>query len=293
VSNALVHTDASLAEIIQALKDNQLFDSTLIVLTAKHGQSPSDPTTLTILSPTVVTSVIDPIAQVVQATEDDAALIWLADQSKTTAAAAALLASQPTASLQDVMSGERLKLAFGDPAVDPRVPDIIAIGKPGTIYTTSSSKAAEHGGFSAQDINVPIVISHPSLAAQTIKAPVTIMQIAPTILQVLGLNPYALQAVQAERTSVLPGFEAAQLALLSISPSLGVSGASTVHLVNGQAQFQVGIAQEQHFAVQASTDLSHWTSFATNTLSINATMSVTDPDAGSFTNRFYRAMAVP
>jgi hypothetical protein len=31
------------------------------------------------------------------------------------------------------------------------------------------------------------------------------MQVAPTILSVLGLNPAALEAVQAEGTAVLPG----------------------------------------------------------------------------------------
>ena len=43
VSNALVHTDLSLSNIVNALQTNGLFNSTYIVLTAKHGQAPIDP----------------------------------------------------------------------------------------------------------------------------------------------------------------------------------------------------------------------------------------------------------
>ena len=39
----------------------------------------------------------------------------------------------------------------------------------------------------------------------TVGASVEITQIAPTILQLLGLNPRSLQAVQIEGTRVLPG----------------------------------------------------------------------------------------
>ena len=295
VSNALVHTDLSLGAIVSALETNNLLDSTYIILTSKHGQAPIDPNKFVAADPSVVTSIVEPIVHVVQATEDDAALIWLADQSMTAAATSALLISnnQVNAFIQDVWSGEKLKLLFGDPAVDPRAPDIIALGKPGVIYTTASSKFAEHGGFTDQDVNVPIVISRPGLAPQTIQQPVTLMQIAPTILQLLNLNPFALQAVQVERTSVLPGFDAAQVALNPIAPTLGYNGLSIVHLTNGQAQFQVAAAQQKRFAVQASTDLANWTSIATNALFLGATTNVVDAEAGSFSNRFYRAVGIP
>jgi hypothetical protein len=141
--------------------------------------------------------------------------------------------------IQDVWSVEKIKLLYGDPAVDPRVPDIIAVGKPGVIYRTGTSTFAEHGGFSDQEVNVPMLISNPALAPQTIKLPVTIMQIAPTVLQLLGLNPLALQAVQIEKTPVLPGFDALQVGLNPLPPALGINGASTLQLVNGQAQFRL------------------------------------------------------
>jgi len=64
---------------------------------------------------------------------------------------------------------------------------------------------AEHGGFKGQDTNVPILISNPAITQTTIKTPVETMQIAPTILRVLGLNPYVLKAAVQEHTRVLPG----------------------------------------------------------------------------------------
>jgi arylsulfatase A-like enzyme len=77
----------------------------------------------------------------------------------------------------------------------------------GTIYTTSSKKIAEHGGFSPFDTNVGLIISQPRLAPQVLKTPVATSQVAPTILQALGINPDQLKAVRAEGTDVLPGLE--------------------------------------------------------------------------------------
>ena len=183
-----------------------------------------------------------------------------------------------------------LKLHFPDPLLDSRTPDIIAIGKPGTIYTTSN-KIAEHGGFNDQDVNVPILISNPTLPPQLIKIPVTTAQLAPTILQLLGLNPFALQAVQIERTAVLPGFEAAQASIRP--PYSPATLSSTVYRANGQAQFQVTAANFQQFVIQGSTDLSNWVAFATNSIAVSGSATITDPQAGSFSNRFYRAVESP
>jgi hypothetical protein len=39
--------------------------------------------------------------------------------------------------------------------------------------------------------------------------------------------------------------------------------------------------------------LSNWVSFATNSLTFSATTNVIDPNAGSYSNRFYRAVGLP
>ena len=72
-------------------------------------------------------------------------------------------------------------------------------------YSGSTAKQAEHGGFSHDDTNVMILVSNPKIAAKTLTTPVQTAQVAPTILQVLGLNPHTLQAVQIQGTEVLPG----------------------------------------------------------------------------------------
>jgi arylsulfatase A-like enzyme len=71
-------------------------------------------------------------------------------------------------------------------------------------YTGSASKLAEHGGFAHDDTNVVLLLSNPLAKAETISAATSTAQVAPTILQVLGLSPTALQAVQLEGTAVLP-----------------------------------------------------------------------------------------
>ncbi len=75
---------------------------------------------------------------------------------------------------------------------------------PGVVYTGSSKKQEEHGGFSHDDTNVVLLLSNPSFKQRTVYAAVENTQIAPTILKALGLNPHALQAVELEGTGVLP-----------------------------------------------------------------------------------------
>ena len=196
---------------------------------------------------------------------------------------------QGALNIQDIWANDLLTLHFPDPLIDPRVPDIIALTKPGTIYSSSTSKIAEHGGFSDQDVNVPIIISNPRLSPQAIKAPVQTAQIAPTILTLLGLDPLGLQAVQIEHTKVLPAFDPAEIAVTSSTTPSKLS--STVQLMNGQSQFQLSAEAGETFTIEASTDLENWAPIGTNAVTVGGSALVTDPDASSYPNRFYRAVA--
>jgi arylsulfatase A-like enzyme len=71
-------------------------------------------------------------------------------------------------------------------------------------YSGSTKKQAEHGGFAHDDTNVMMLVSNPGLRGNSVTIPVTTMQVAPTIVKALGLDPRALQAVQLEGTEVLP-----------------------------------------------------------------------------------------
>ena len=204
--DGIEHTDASLGKMVAELKQQGLYDSTLIIISAKHGQGPIDPTKAK--KPGSLLDLIPGIAPVVaKATEDDVALLWLTDQSQTIDVANLLNASKTAGSIQKVYAGASLIRLFADPAQDSRTPDIAVQPIPGTIYTTSKKKNAEHGGFSFDDTNVALLVANPNLEPQKIGAKVTTTQVAPTILAALGLKPRSLQAVRLEKTQVLPELE--------------------------------------------------------------------------------------
>jgi hypothetical protein len=208
--NALDHTDASIGMMLAALDARHLRDSTLVIVTAKHGQSPIDPTKLKsgltgFMLGGAIGNLVSPVASIAQLTKDDIALIWLTHQNETHAATIALQAGQDAAFIQTIYSGTNLKLGFPDPATDSRVPDIIVQPELGVIYSNSTAKDAEHGGFSLDDTNVALIVSNPRIDPSTVQFPVETAQIAPSILRALGLDASALQAVQVQKTQGLPG----------------------------------------------------------------------------------------
>jgi hypothetical protein len=212
--------DASIAAFVSELKKRGLFDSTLIVITAKHGQSPIDPTRYvpqlkngtspaTLLSNAgfipFSESTNDPTG--IGPTEDDVSLIWLNDSSKTLDAVNILESNADPVTgiaLGQIYYGPALTLNYNDPTADPRTPDIIVTPNVGVTYTGSTKKQEEHGGFAHDDTNVVLLLSNPSFKAKTVNAAVGTAQVAPTILQALGIDPRALDAVRIEGTGVLP-----------------------------------------------------------------------------------------
>ena len=207
--DALNHTNASINKFIVELKKKGLYNSTTIILTAKHGQTPIDRSKSKIVDDSIIPSIVEGVQKglTAQITEDDIALIWLKDNSKTNAVVAALQANEGKASIGKILAGDELKLHFNDPKSDRRTPDIIVLPTFGVIYAgTSTTKIAEHGGFNIDDTNVSLVVSNPQLdSGKTVYSPVETTQIAPTILRELGLNPNALKAVREEGTQILPG----------------------------------------------------------------------------------------
>ena len=214
-------TDEALGSMIKALKEQRLYESTLFIVSAKHGQSPINP--LKTNKPGHFADLVfgldnnNPVGIIINdagnncstgpcgfVQDDDIALIWLPDQSKTADVAAYLNANANALSIDEVMAGDELKLKFNSPAKDSRTPDILVQPVYGTIYTTSTKKNAEHGGFSFGDTNVGLIVSNPDLRARTVKTPVAISQVAPTILKALGLDPDQLNSVRKEGTEILP-----------------------------------------------------------------------------------------
>src|SRR5215467_13752347 len=79
LQGALDHTDQSVGKMLDALRKASLFSSTAVILTAKHGQSPIDPSLHQIVDKHIIPNLLGSLAA--QVTEDDVALIWLTDQS--------------------------------------------------------------------------------------------------------------------------------------------------------------------------------------------------------------------
>jgi hypothetical protein len=204
--------DSSIGKMVAELKRRGLYNSTAIVISAKHGQSPIDPKRV-LRIPADAPSDKPPSAvlgsAVAQALEDDVALLWLNDNSPaaTAAAAAQLEANAATIGADggEIFYGPNLDLLFNDPAVDPRTPNLIVAPNVGVVYTGGKKKIAEHGGFASDDRTVMMLVANPAFNPATINSPVETAQIAPTILVLLGLDPRALIAVQQEGTQVLPG----------------------------------------------------------------------------------------
>jgi len=214
--------DISIGEMVAHLKSNSLLDSTLIIVTAKHGQSPIDPNRFFPIPghagnngqpPSAILATLLPDSEVNQIgpTEDDLSLLWLKDSSQTSNAVAMLEANATSAGIGEIYAGPALNLLFNPPGIppngDPRSPDIFVESHIGVIYTGSARKLMEHGGFAHDDTNVMLLLSNPSFEPKEMTGPVQTAQVAPTILKALRLNPNALQAVQKDNTSVLPGLD--------------------------------------------------------------------------------------
>jgi hypothetical protein len=203
LASELDFVDASLGLMVAELKKQGVYDSTLIIIGAKHGQSPIDVSKLAPIGGG------QPAATIGSAEafdiSDDGSLIWLTDQTQTASVVATLseTTNQKALGIQEIFALDTLKNKFDDPTVDPRTPDIVLKVNTGVIFT-GGTKIAEHGGLNEDDLHVALLLSHPDLHGKTVHTAVLNQQVAPTILQVLGLDPNQLQAVQKEQVPVLP-----------------------------------------------------------------------------------------
>jgi hypothetical protein len=221
----LQKTDEALGMMIAALKAEHIYDSTLVVITAKHGQSPINPAKVNKpghfadLVAKLPDASTNPAAIAIATAngcssgpcgfinDDDIAVIWLApgDQSKTSDVARYLNKHAKFLFIDEVLAGDELQLRFKDPEHDSRTPDIIVRPTYGTTYTAATkNKNAEHGGVGYSDTNVGLVVSNPALHQRVVKTPVASSQVAPSILKALGIDPDGLDAVRKEQTQVLP-----------------------------------------------------------------------------------------
>ena len=152
--------DAAFAQWLAELKTRDLLDSTLIVVTAKHGQSPIDPNRFFPIpgpdgthgkSPANIIASLLPFSESpnnptgIGPTEDDISLLWLADSNDTPDAVNMLEENAAAAGIGEIFAGPAVGLLFNLPGLppggDPRTPDIIITPNIGVVYTGSSKNS--------------------------------------------------------------------------------------------------------------------------------------------------------
>ncbi len=230
LTRALDYIDAKVGAMVAEIRAQGLAGSTAIIISAKHGQSPTNPSDLARVPDGPIIDGINAAWKaahpgagdlVAFAIDDDGMLMWLNDTSQaacdfaknyllTHTAAANDINGNPvtvqSSGLKAVYAGAAAAAFFGVPTGDPRHPDVLGIAQHGVVYTGHMGKIAEHGGNDQQDRNVPILVVLPGLRhGHVVAAKVETTQIAPTILALLGLPARDLQAVRIEHTRVLPG----------------------------------------------------------------------------------------
>ena len=156
LAGAIAHVDAALAKMVAELAKKGLLDSTLIIVTSKHGQSPIDPSqlhmeagghgTADVADPVAVANEVDAALDNSPSTyvnpnsdsayqthghmqTDDVGLLWLQDQNNAAAVIAKLkekavsihadVLPADTIFAANITSGAGLVALFGDPATDP------------------------------------------------------------------------------------------------------------------------------------------------------------------------------
>jgi len=199
---AVNHTDQSIGLILNELQTTGLASSTLVVLTAKHGQNPAqDPTVglsssfdsttgqtggdgnLTAVGALLVRNGI-PLAN--ERGGDTSSLIYLQNQSDLQKALTILntkdysfdsapdLVSDPsgqtTFGSEDaqgtgtILSGQDIiNAGLGNPATDTRTPDIVVELNTGYFFGDATKKRAEHGGFTNDDTHVALIMGSAGL----------------------------------------------------------------------------------------------------------------------------------
>jgi hypothetical protein len=210
------YVDTAIGEIASALKTAGIYKDTLIIITAKHGESPIDPTRYvadgtntpaTLLGPAIPYSESPLNTTGIGATEDDVSVLWLKKGASVTAAVDLLETDAAKIGLGGIYYGPTLALNYNvgglEPGEDPRSPDIIVTPNVGVTYSSSTAMIGDHGGFAHDDTNVMLLVANPSFTPQTVSAEAQTIQVAPTMVEVLGLNPTALDAVKIEGTSAL------------------------------------------------------------------------------------------
>ncbi|NYG08645.1 hypothetical protein BJ986_003132 [Phycicoccus badiiscoriae] len=233
LARAMDYVNTEVGRLRDEIHHRGLDSSTTIILSAKHGQSPTDRAALRRVDDGAIIDGINAgwasthagaAPLVAFAVNDDAMLMWLADRSPAALSfvkgyllshsapankdgdpKGTYSTTVPASGLTKVYTGTAVDTLFGAPQGDAHAPDLVGIVRYGVVYTGNVKKIAEHGGDVPADRDVPLVVSGAGAPHGVVNgAAVLTTQIAPSILHLIGLDPHSLEAVRKEHTAVLP-----------------------------------------------------------------------------------------
>src|SRR5208282_2776680 len=151
------YVDTGIGAIVNALKTNGIYNDTLLIITAKHGESPIDPTRYvadgsdtpaTLLGKLIPWSESPLNPNGVGATEDDVSVLWLKKGASVTSAVELLESNAAALGLGEVLYGPTLAPNYNigglEPGQDPRSPDIIVTPNLGVTYSGSTTMIGDH-----------------------------------------------------------------------------------------------------------------------------------------------------
>src|SRR6478609_7299850 len=149
LAQALDYVDDAIARMLRRLDANGLTDDTMVILTAKHANSPVYRSSLRWVDPAQFTSLINGVQPglTAQVTADTMALIWLKDRSRAADAATVLQSNASAIGAGTITSGPDVAELFeGELAGNPgRIPDLVVQPVHGVVYAAANSKLVDHG----------------------------------------------------------------------------------------------------------------------------------------------------
>jgi hypothetical protein len=202
--------DHDLGQIENAYRKAGILDKTLFVITADHGMEPIQH----FISPSVISAAVSAAGTTAPSTASSTGeYMWLADASKAQAVAQNLVASkdpgiQSAYYLDSSPSPHYVSAggSFVSPTVDranlymlstllgAHPPDVVSFAKSGYSFSTTTSWKGDHGGSTWQSQHIPMIFSGPGVRQRFISAePAELQDLAPTILQVMGVQPQGME----------------------------------------------------------------------------------------------------
>jgi arylsulfatase A-like enzyme len=232
--NAINHTDQSIGLILDELKKTGQADSTLVILTAKHGQNPVQDPTVGLSSSfnstdgavggdgelTAIGALLarNGIALASERGGDTSSLIYLKNPADVQKAVALLnkkdysfdtaldKVSDPTGKTTfgtedalaqgNILYGQALiNAGLGDPLTNDRAPDIVVALNTGYFFGNATKKRSEHGGFTDADTHVATIVGSTGLAP-SLQGKVEAQTVSTTQIAVTTLQALGLDANQ-------------------------------------------------------------------------------------------------